>query len=135
VNAEAAGARKGKVRISRVEDRLTLGIAAEDARDWGSVRGNLASETEFGEDRHAGRLDHQPGADRLRLFEPLVDSDGVALPMEQKGDSQSGYAAAGHSDVELPHGSGLAGTAAKVCPCPSQKQRPAGEVPAGLQVV
>lgn len=82
VNADAVRAGLPKSTVAHVKDDTFAGLP-EQPIDPRSVPLDAVGESEIPQDRQPRRLDHEPGADRLRLFEALEQGDVLARPGEQ----------------------------------------------------
>ncbi len=86
--------------VADVEHGATgRGIGAMQPVDTGAKRQYVIEQAEIGEHRQAGRLQDQPGADRLRLLEALEDGDPVPGTLEIERHGQPRRTGACNCDI------------------------------------
>ena len=99
MDAEAEGLGM-KVAVMQVEHAAPAGGAAVEPVDAGTQRQSLLVEAEFAQDREAGGLQQQAGADRTGCGEAFDDGDAMSGIGQQSGDRLAADAAADDRDVE-----------------------------------
>ena len=87
---DAVGPRRLQVRIFDVEDDAAATRLAEG--------GDPVGQAEAIQHIQAGRLEHEAGADGLRLVEALVHHDPPPLTRQHQGEGQAGRAGADDGD-------------------------------------
>jgi hypothetical protein len=75
-------------------------IGAMQTVDAAAQRQDVVEQTEIGKHRQPGRLQDQPGPDRLWLVEALEDGDPMPCALQIECRGQSGRAGAGNRDVQ-----------------------------------
>ena len=79
----------GEVAVADVQDDAAGRMgAAEDVVDGLGEGGDGVGQAQAVEDAEAGRLQHEAGADGLRLVEAFMDNDAAALAGQHQGDGE-----------------------------------------------